>query len=97
VRSGWTQPGAEMEAEEYRILLCTGGPAVQIVGDLNRYNEPESARLQYQDWFTPWTDYPTTQKEDEAMMEYARLLIPAWGSPRPRRNRAPRRCLDEGP
>jgi hypothetical protein len=43
---------------EYRILLCTGGPAVQITGNLSSYNEPAAATLQHQDWFLPWTDYP---------------------------------------
>jgi hypothetical protein len=35
VRSGWTAPGEPMEAEEFRILLCTGGPACQIRGELD--------------------------------------------------------------
>lgn len=56
VRSAWVYPGATMEAAEYEILLCTGGPAVRIIGDLDRYNTPDSARLQYQDWGTPWTE-----------------------------------------
>lgn len=42
---------------QYRILLCTGGPAVRITGELNGYGEPETARLEYQDWGTPWTVY----------------------------------------
>lgn len=39
VRSGWYVPGArdaDTKPAEYRILLCTGGPAVQIVGGLVR-------------------------------------------------------------
>src|SRR5690606_39861453 len=56
VRSGWRRPGEAMEPEEYQILLCTGGPAVRIVGYLGRYGEPTTAVLQYQDWSTPWTD-----------------------------------------
>lgn len=39
VRSGWHSPGEKLEAAEYEVLLCTGGPAVRIVGALNRYNE----------------------------------------------------------
>ena len=57
VRSGWCDVGAEMEAEEYNILLSTGGPATRIIGDLNQYGEPETATLQVQDWFTAWRDY----------------------------------------
>lgn len=59
VRSDWYTPGADEDDKapaEYRILLCTGGPAVQIVGDLDQYKQPSSARLIHQDWFKPWTE-----------------------------------------
>ena len=56
VRSDWTQPGDPLDAAEYQILLCTGGPAVRIVGELDR-GTPCSARLEYQDWDTPWFPY----------------------------------------
>jgi len=32
VRSGWNAPGSEMEAEEFVVLLSTGGPALRIRG-----------------------------------------------------------------
>jgi hypothetical protein len=59
VRSAWHSPGEEVgqHAAEYRILLCTGGPAVQITGELSEHGEPSTARLEMQDWFLPWTDY----------------------------------------
>lgn len=73
VRSDWHIPGeGDTDNGGYKILLCTGGPAVQIVGDLNEHGEPETTHLQYQDWFTPWEDYPTTTEEDEALLTYAR-------------------------
>jgi hypothetical protein len=56
VRSDWTTPGEPLEPSEFCILLCTGGPAVRIVGELNR-GEPCRAWLEYQDWGTPWTQY----------------------------------------
>lgn len=56
VRSDWTSPGETLEAGEFMILLCTGGPAVRIVGELDR-GEPCRAWLEYQDWDTPWTQY----------------------------------------
>jgi hypothetical protein len=58
VRSDWYVPGdrSRHDVAEYRILLCTGGPAVQIIGELNEHGEPETARLQVRDWFQPWTD-----------------------------------------
>ena len=56
VRSDWTQPGDPPEAAEFQILLCTGGPAVRIVGELDR-GTPCSARLEYRTWYTPWLSY----------------------------------------
>lgn len=59
VRSGWYVPGsrdADTKPAEYNILLCTGGPAVRIIGELSEHGEPETATLQCQDWFTPWVD-----------------------------------------
>lgn len=50
VRSDWASPGEEMVASEFRIVLCTGGPHVEIVGDLSQHNEPESVRIIYKDW-----------------------------------------------
>jgi hypothetical protein len=89
VRSDWYTPGQLPDARspsEYRILLCTGGPAVQIIGELNEHREPETARLQVQDWFQPWTDYRpinpddhtfTTRidtKAEEILLAYARCF-----------------------
>lgn len=57
VRTGWFTPGNLDEApSEYCLLLCTGGPAVRIIGTLGLYSEPDSARIEYQDWGTPWTE-----------------------------------------
>lgn len=56
VRSGWTQPGADFEAEDFAILLCTGGPAVRIRGELSD-GDPSRAWIEYQDWGTPWREY----------------------------------------
>jgi hypothetical protein len=72
VRSGWANSPEEFEAEEYEILLCTGGPACRIVGELDR-GEPYKARIEYQDWFTPWVEYlDTTEEERELLLTYAR-------------------------
>ena len=57
VRSDWYGPGEEQKPDEYRILLTTGGPALQMVGALNEYGEPETAELQMQDWGTPWLEW----------------------------------------
>jgi len=71
VRSNWHAPGDEARAGEYEILLCTGGPACRIVGDLNEHQEPESASIEYQDWFTPWESYPINSDEVKALLAYA--------------------------
>lgn len=70
VRSGWHTPGDKVEIEEFNILLCTGGPAVRIIGDLSEHMEPSSATLQYQDWGTPWTIYYLTEEEEQAVLAY---------------------------
>lgn len=54
VRSDWVQPGDKMTPAQFNILLCTGGPAVRIMGDLDEYGQPRCAWLECQDWFTPW-------------------------------------------
>ena len=72
VRHDWHTPGqAEDVATDYLILLCTGGPACRIIGTLGQYAEPDTARLEYQDWFTPWTDYPLDSTEEETVLTYA--------------------------
>lgn len=50
IRSDWVNPGEELTPCEFRIVLCTGGPHVEIVGDLNQYSEPTSCRVIYKDW-----------------------------------------------
>lgn len=57
VRSGWVSPGEEMQAEDFEILLATGGPAVRIRGELDANGEPSRAWLEVQDWGKPWTQY----------------------------------------
>ena len=74
VRSDWHSPGDESEDAEFRILLCTGGPAVQIVGSLGTFSEPDGVRLQYQDWFTPWADAEITANDEETLLSYARAF-----------------------
>jgi len=74
VRSDWHNPGQKGEDTDYLILLCTGGPAVRITGSLDQYGQPASAILEYQDWFTPWTEYFTKGSEREALLSYARCF-----------------------
>ena len=48
-RSDWELPGVELKPAEFKLLLSTGGPATQIIGELNEHGEPDRARLQAQD------------------------------------------------
>lgn len=50
-RSGWIAHGEDMQPEEFRIVLCTGGPHVEIVGSLD-LGEPSRPRVLYKDWGT---------------------------------------------
>lgn len=74
VRSGWCDPGTENMggAEEFEIVLSTGGPATRIVGELDDNGEPSRARLQVQDWFKPWTEY--FPADSEVLLTYARCF-----------------------
>ncbi|MBA7642089.1 hypothetical protein ES703_49775 [subsurface metagenome] len=72
VRSDWHSPGEDSGPLDFMILLCTGGPAVRIIGELDEHQQPESAAIEYQDWFTPWERYGgTTSEEDEILLTYA--------------------------
>ena len=74
VRADWHAVGAEQSrATEFRIELCTGGPAVRIIGDLDQYCEPENPRVEYQDWFTPWARLSgVSDDETDALLDYCR-------------------------
>ena len=77
VRSGWHSPGSTDGSQtpaEYKILVCTGGPAARIVGDLSEHGEPENAVLEVQDWFTPWARFDVTKKQNAALEAYARCF-----------------------
>lgn len=77
VRSGWTLPqamhNAENWAEEFRIVLCTGGPHVQIRGELEN-GWPSRAWLEYQDWGIPMTARVNDEGDEEALLAYARCF-----------------------
>lgn len=77
VRSAWNDVGEDMTAEEFCILLGTGGPAVRIVGDLDMHGEPMRARLETQDWGTPWTEYRGQWGNGGAdvLLTYARQFV----------------------
>lgn len=55
VRSDWHALGETPETAEFYILLCTGGPAVRIRGEL-RDGCVVHCWLEHQDWGTPWAN-----------------------------------------
>jgi len=73
VRGDWYAPADEdfSKPTQYKILLCTGGPAVRLIGNLDNYGEPETAQLEYQDWGTPWTRLPLQSEDIDALLAYA--------------------------
>jgi len=75
VRSDWVAPGEDMTAGEFRIVLCTGGPAVQIRGEMDQYGNPCRAWLEYQDWGTPWTQWYGA--EQAVLVRYASHFLGA--------------------
>lgn len=74
VRDGWHDVGDTSYPEEFEILLGTGGPATRILGELDEHNEPKRARLQTQDWFTPWTDYRGDAISQDDLLTYCRCF-----------------------
>ena len=73
VRSDWTTPGEEMTPGEFCIVLCTGGPAARIVGELDEHGEPYRAQLEYQDRFARWKEY--FGADQETLLTYARQFV----------------------
>jgi|GEM_PF-731604 len=73
VRSDWHEPGAGSEPTEFKIVLCTGGPHVQIRGELSQ-GEPSRAWLEYQDWGTPMTERVNDDGDQEALLTYAQCF-----------------------
>jgi hypothetical protein len=75
VRSGWVAPGDEMAAEDFLILLSTGGPALRIRGELDEHKQPHRAWLEYQDWGTPWTEYHGEGCENETLLTFCQQFF----------------------
>lgn len=72
VRSDWESPGPALEPAMFNILLCTGGPAVRIIGELDDNKEPCRAWIEYQDWGTPWSEYFGDNFDQEVVLTYCR-------------------------
>ncbi len=73
VRSDWHSVGETGEDAEFEILLCTGGPACRIVGELSN-GEPHRAWMEHQDWGTPWTHH-YEPGADDVLLRYASFFL----------------------
>lgn len=72
VRSDWHTPSTLSDsASEFYILLCTGGPAVRIMGELDDNCYPCRAWIEYQDWGTPWT-HAVSVIDQDVLLQYCR-------------------------
>lgn len=63
IRSGWVSTGSLLSPAEYRIVLCTGGPHVEIRGELDNCGAPATASLLHQGWFEELREYEEADKE----------------------------------
>jgi len=63
VRSGWQSIGDSLEPTQARVLITTGGPALQVLLDIDD-GEGSDPRLQIADWGKSWTDYKPTGGDD---------------------------------
>lgn len=75
VRSDWHDPccGPAIP-EEFRILLSTGGPALRMMGELDRC-EPSRCWLEIQDWGTPWTRHFSRSAERATALRWFASLF----------------------
>lgn len=74
VRSDWHSVGGDSEPTEFRIVLCTGGPHVQIVGELAQ-GEPSRAWLEYSGWFSGLAERVNQDGDQDALLTYARQFF----------------------
>lgn len=70
VRSGWHSAGEDAgEPEEFRIVLCTGGPHVELTGDIGG-----TVRVVFKDWGESGEYYPDAD-ERAALEQFVSMLI----------------------
>lgn len=81
-RSGWDSNPDKWMPTEYRILLAGGGPAVRIFGTLDSDGQPDTARLEGQDWGTPWTAIPIDTKLSDGILTFARHVAYFYMEPK---------------
>jgi hypothetical protein len=73
-RSGWTASTdvGEKHWEEYRVVLCTGGPHVELRGYRGRLEETQ---LWVTQWGVPEVELPMTRAESDAVESFLRYVL----------------------
>jgi hypothetical protein len=69
VREHWHAVGEKVEAVEFRILLCWGGPSVEIRGVLGLHGHPENVKVFYAEWGDSG-EYVLSEEEREAVEQF---------------------------
>ena len=70
-RSGWATAGLDLTVEEVRIVLCTGGPHVEILGELDHNGSVDRVKVVYKDWGTSGEVFDFDRA---AVMTYCELI-----------------------
>lgn len=70
--SGWHLSVTDLEADEFRLTICGGGPAVAVFGDISCSGYPSDPELKGQDWFTPWE---AVDCDPEALLWFCELFV----------------------
>lgn len=77
VRSGWHTPGEESTPEEFRVVLCTGGPHVELLGELDHNGEPCRVWVAARDWGQYVDDVSECRDYAGTLLAFAQRLIAA--------------------
>jgi len=59
--------------KNFILTLAGGGPAVRLFGELDQ-DYPATVSLQYQDWGTPWIDYPLSSEDEGKLLEICNMF-----------------------
>ena len=73
-RSAWTTGPGEMEIEEFRIVLCCGGPHVELRGDVGEHGSASRVYFRYS-WSGESGEYWGDDDESSAAREFAEYFL----------------------
>lgn len=71
VRSGWGSADS-WQAEEFRIVLSTGGPHIELRGELDNNSEPREVGVFYSDGWAEGGELLLTSEEKEIVLTYCK-------------------------